>query len=84
MIVRATLPNPTLKLKPGQSAQVLLKIHKSIPSQYQQMHIRDGRGTASVFVQTDKNTFAPRVVVQTGIENFDSIEITVVFQQGRR
>lgn len=75
MIVRATLPNPTLRLKPGQSAQVLLQ-HSSresiaIPTD---AVIRGERGT-HVYVQTDANTFVPRVV-QTGIENFDSIEIT--------
>lgn len=83
MIVRATLPNPTLKLKPGQSAQVLLKHSQkhsiTIPTD---AVIRDGRGT-HVFVQTDKNTFAPRVV-QTGIENFVSIEITAGLSAGEK
>ncbi|MBP9925577.1 MAG: efflux RND transporter periplasmic adaptor subunit [Cyclobacteriaceae bacterium] len=83
MIVRATLPNPTLKLKPGQSAQVLLKYSQkqsiTIPTD---AVIRDGRGT-HVFVQTDHNTFAPRVV-QTGIENFDSVEITAGLTAGEK
>jgi len=81
MIVRATLPNPTLLLKPGQSAQIIIG-HSArqlitIPAN---AVIRAGRG-AHVFVQTDHNTFAPRVV-KTGIENFDSIEITEGLKTG--
>lgn len=83
MIVRATISNPTLQLKPGQSAQVLLKhsARQSITIPTDAV-IRDGRGT-HVFVQTDQNTFAPRTV-QAGIENFGSIEITSGLNVGEK
>ncbi|MDZ7647103.1 MAG: hypothetical protein U5K54_07925 [Cytophagales bacterium] len=83
MLVRATLPNPTLQVKPGQSAQVLLK-HSARQSITIPTHavIRDGRGT-HVFVETNHNTFTPRAV-KTGIENFDSIEITEGLTAGEK
>jgi Cu(I)/Ag(I) efflux system membrane fusion protein len=83
VLVRATLQNPTLQVKPGQSAQVLLKhsVRQSITIPTHAV-IRDGRGT-HVFVETDHNTFTPRSV-HTGIENFDSIEITEGLTAGEK
>jgi Cu(I)/Ag(I) efflux system membrane fusion protein len=74
MVMRATINNPSLALKPGQAAQVLLQ-HSArhalvIPVD---AVIRNEQGT-HVYIQTEQNTFEPRMV-KTGIENFQSVEI---------
>lgn len=74
MVMRATISNPSLSLKPGQAAQVLLQ-HSArhsvvIPAN---AVIRNEQST-HVYVQTEQNTFEPRMV-KTGIENFQSVEI---------
>jgi membrane fusion protein, copper/silver efflux system len=74
MVMRATISNPSLSLKPGQAAQVLLQ-HSARHSLVIPVDavIRNEMGT-HVYVQTEQNTFAPRMV-KTGIENFQSVEI---------
>jgi membrane fusion protein, copper/silver efflux system len=81
VIVRATLNNKTFDYKPGMQAKVILK-HSSkkslaIPTN---AVIRDGKGT-HVFVQTDQNTFEPRMV-KTGVENMTQVEITEGLTEG--
>jgi membrane fusion protein, copper/silver efflux system len=81
VIVRATLNNKTFDYKPGMQAKVILK-HSSkkslaIPAN---AVIRDGKGT-HVFVQTDQNTFEPRMV-KTGVENMTQVEITEGLTEG--
>lgn len=80
-ILRASLKNPGMKLIPGQQAQVYLT-HSSreaitLPPD---AVIHDSHGT-HVYIQTENNTFQPRVV-KTGIENFDGIEIISGVREG--
>ncbi len=74
MVMRATISNPSLSLKPGQAAQVLLQ-HSARHSLVIPVDavIRNEQGT-HVYIQTEQNTFEPRMVI-TGIENFQSVEI---------
>ncbi len=74
MVMRATISNPSLSLKPGQAAQVLLQ-HSARHSLVIPVDavIRNGMGT-HVYIQTGQNIFEPRIV-KTGIENFQSVEI---------
>lgn len=74
-ILRASLDNNDLKLKPGMQAQVLFA-HSSRKTLVIPVDavIRNGQGT-HVYVQTDKNTFQPRMV-KTGVEDFEQVEIT--------
>ncbi len=80
-ILRATLNNPTLQLKPGMQAQVFLKHSQKtslvLPTE---AVIHDQRGT-HVFVQSAVHTFVPRMV-KTGIENYNAIEITDGLKEG--
>jgi Cu(I)/Ag(I) efflux system membrane fusion protein len=74
-VIRATVQNTDLKLRPGMQAQVMFmhSARKALALPLDAL-IRDGMG-AHVYVQTDVNTFAPRMV-KTGIEEFDQVEIT--------
>jgi membrane fusion protein, copper/silver efflux system len=80
-VLRATLNNSTLQWKPGMQAQVFLKHSENtslaIPTD---AVIHDQRGT-HVYIQTADYTFAPRMV-KTGVENFDSVEITEGLKEG--
>lgn len=80
-ILRASVNNPNLKLKPGQQVQVYLthsaKAAIAVPVD---AVIRDGRG-AHLYVQAGRNTFRP-VMVKTGIESFDQVEITRGLNEG--
>ncbi len=80
-ILRATLNNQTLQWKPGMQAQVFLKHSQKtslvVPTD---AVIHDQRGT-HLFVQSADHTFVPRMV-KTGLENYDSIEITEGLKEG--
>ena len=80
-VLRATLNNPTSQWKPGMQAQVFLKhsenISLAIPTD---AVIHDQRGT-HVYIQTADNTFVPKMV-KTGVENFNSVEITEGLKEG--
>lgn len=80
-VLRASLNNPTAQWKPGMQAQVFLKHSEKsslvIPTD---AVIHDQRGT-HVYVQTANHTFEPRMV-KTGVENFDSVEITEGLKEG--
>lgn len=74
-IMRASLENGSLRYKPGQQVQVILT-HSSkeaiaIPTD---AVIRDGKGS-HIYRQAGNNTFRP-VMVKTGVESFDQVEIT--------
>lgn len=73
-LIRVSIPNPGNQLKPGMPAYVLLKSPQrhslTLPID---AVIRDGKG-ATVWIQTEKNTFKS-VMVQTGLESDDRIEI---------
>lgn len=80
-VLRATLNNTALQWKPGMQAQVFLKHSEKtslvVPSD---AVIHDQRGT-HVFVQSADYTFVPRMV-KTGLENYDSVEITEGLKEG--
>jgi len=73
-LIRVSIPNSNNQLKPGMSAYVVLKSpqRKSLTLPIDAV-IRDGKG-ATVWIQTRKNTFKS-VMVQTGLESDDRIEI---------
>jgi len=81
MVMRASVPNSNLAFKPGMQAQVFFthssKKALSLPVD---AVIRDGKGT-HVYVQRGRNTFRPQMV-RTGIEDFESVEITEGLVEG--
>jgi membrane fusion protein, copper/silver efflux system len=80
-VMRASLDNSKSSYKPGQQVQVYLthssKLAIAIPVD---AVIRDGNGT-HVYVQRGTNTFRP-LMVKTGVENFDMVEITEGLTEG--
>ncbi len=74
-LIRVSIPNAGNLLKPGMPAYVLLKSppHNTLTLPIDAV-IRDGKG-ATVWVQTTDKTFKS-VMVQTGLEIDDRIEIT--------
>jgi Cu(I)/Ag(I) efflux system membrane fusion protein len=80
-IMRASIDNPDLRLKPGQPVQIHVNHSArealSVPAD---AVIRDGSG-AHVYIQRGKNTFSPRVV-RTGLENFKAVEISEGLNEG--
>lgn len=81
VILRATLANPENRFKPGMQAQVVLthSARQTLAVPVDAV-IRSGKG-AHVYVRTANLTFAPRVV-QTGLENFNEVEITNGLREG--
>lgn len=80
-IMRASLENKSLRYRPGQQVQVILT-HSSkeaiaIPTD---AVIRDGKGS-HIYRQAGNNTFRP-VMVKTGVESFDQVEITEGINEG--
>lgn len=82
-IVRALVPNPSLKFKPGMQAQVLFthSTHQAMAIPADAI-IHDERGT-HVYLETSTNTFQPRRV-KTGLEDFEQVEIREGLQVGDR
>ncbi len=80
-IIRAVISNSNQQWRPGQAAQVLLQhsTKKALTVPFDAI-IRDERGT-HLYVQTEQNTFAPRMV-KTGIENSLAVEILDGLQAG--
>ncbi|MEN9298409.1 MAG: hypothetical protein RLZZ429_722 [Bacteroidota bacterium] len=80
-LIRITIPNSGKRLKPGMPAYVLLKSPKrqtlTLPID---AVIRDSKG-ATVWIQTKKNTFK-NIMVQTGLESNDLIEIKSGLKEG--
>jgi len=81
VIMRAVLPNADNRFKPGMQAQVLLthSTRRTLAVPVDAV-IRSGKG-GHLYVLTATNTFAPRVV-QTGIENFNEVEIVHGLKEG--
>lgn len=80
-VMRASLENRNLRYKPGQQVQVFLT-HSSkeaiaVPTD---AVIRDGKGS-HIYRQAGNNTFRP-VMVKTGVESFDQVEITEGISEG--
>ena len=80
-LIRVSIPNPRNQLKPGMPAYVILKSpkHKSLSLPIDAV-IRDGKG-ATVWVQSKKHTFKS-LMVQTGLESDDRIEIKSGLKEG--
>lgn len=80
-IMRASVENKNARFKPGQQVQVYLthssKEAISIPTD---AVIRTGKGT-HVYRLAGNNTFRP-VMVKTGVESFDQVEITAGISEG--
>ena len=80
-LIRVNIPNPGNQLKPGMPAYVILKNRQhnmlSLPID---AVIRDGKG-ATVWIQTDKNTFQSRMV-EVGMETGARIEIKSGLREG--
>jgi membrane fusion protein, copper/silver efflux system len=80
-LIRVAIPNPGDQLKPGMPAYVVLKspVRNSLTVPIDAV-IRDGKG-ATVWLQTKKNAFKS-VMVQTGLESGDRIEILSGLKEG--
>ncbi|MES2648120.1 MAG: efflux RND transporter periplasmic adaptor subunit [Bacteroidota bacterium] len=80
-LIRVSIPNTGNQLKPGMPAYVILKTPQrqtlSLPVD---AVIRDGKG-ATVWIQMADKTFKP-VMVQTGLESDDRIEIKSGINKG--
>jgi len=80
-LIRVSIPNPGNQLKPGMPAYVILKSPKqqslTLPID---AVIRDGKG-ATVWLQTGSNFFKS-VMVETGLETDDRIEIKSGLKEG--
>jgi Cu(I)/Ag(I) efflux system membrane fusion protein len=83
IIMRAEINNTNLLFKPGMQAQVYFshsgKKAITIPTD---AVIRNENGT-HVYVQTDVNTFEPRMI-KTGIEDFERVEVISGLQEGEQ
>ena len=79
--MRASVKNTNGKYKPGQQVQVFLT-HSSKQAITVPVDavIRDGKGS-HLYRQAGNNTFRP-VIVKTGIESFDQVEITEGISEG--
>lgn len=80
-LIRVTIPNIGNQLKPGMPAYVILKSPaKKVLSLPIDAVIRDGKGATS-WIKTSSNTFKS-VMVKTGIESADRIEIKYGLKEG--
>ena len=80
-LIRVNIPNPGNQLKPGMPAYVILKNRQhNMLSLPMDAVIRDGKG-ATVWIQTDKNTFQSRMV-EVGMETGARIEIKSGLREG--
>jgi len=82
MQMRGTISNPDNRWQPGQQVNVLLPINSkgNVMSLPVDAVIRDGKG-AHVWIEKARGKFEPRMV-RTGMENFDSVEITDGLKEG--
>lgn len=80
-LIRVSIPNPGNQLKPGMPAYVLLKspARKSLSLPIDAV-LRDGNG-ATVWIKTTNHSFKS-VMVQTGMESDDRIEIISGLKSG--
>jgi Cu(I)/Ag(I) efflux system membrane fusion protein len=80
-LIRVSIPNAGNQLKPGMPAYVILKSPQrtslTLPVD---AVIRDGKG-ATVWIKTSASTFK-NVMVQTGLESYDRIEIKSGLKEG--
>jgi len=80
-IMRAEVDNPQTKLKPGMQAQVYIsRSTRKVLTVPVDAVIRDQYGS-HLYLQSGRNTFKP-VMVKTGAEDFNRIEITDGLKEG--
>ncbi|GEP97723.1 efflux RND transporter periplasmic adaptor subunit [Chitinophaga cymbidii] len=80
--VRGSIPNPDNRWQPGMQANILLPVKSkgNVLSLPVDAVIRDGKG-AHVWIEKERGKFVPRMV-KTGMEDFDSVEITEGLKEG--
>ena len=80
-LIRVTIPNTDMKLKPGMPAYVIINntTHNALTLPIDAV-LRDGKG-ATIWVRTNHNTFVSRMV-ETGLETGDRIEIVSGLKPG--
>ena len=80
--VRGTIGNPGNRWQPGMQANILLPVQSKgdVLSLPVDAVIRDGKGT-HVWIEKGAGKFEPRRV-ETGMENFDAVEITRGLEAG--
>jgi Cu(I)/Ag(I) efflux system membrane fusion protein len=80
-LIRVSIPNPGNRLRPGMPAYVFLEspTRQTLTLPVDAV-IRDGKG-AAVWIETASNTFK-NVMVQTGMESDDRIEIKAGLKEG--
>lgn len=82
MQIRGAIPNPGNRWQPGLQANILLPVKSkgNVLSLPVDAVIRDGKGT-HVWIEKARGKFEPRMV-ETGMENFDAVEITKGLKEG--
>lgn len=80
--VRGTIANPNNQWQPGQQVNILVPVKAKTDALTLPVDavIRDGKGR-HVWIETAKGKYEPRKVT-TGMENFESVEITEGLQPG--
>jgi membrane fusion protein, copper/silver efflux system len=80
--VRGTIPNPDNQWQPGQQVNILIPARAKTNALTLPVDavIRDGKGR-HVWLETAKGKYEPRKIT-TGMENFESVEITEGLQPG--
>ena len=80
-LIRVSVPNPANQLKPGMPAYVVLKNRQRNTLTLPADAVIRGEKHSIVWVEIDKNTFKS-VMVETGLENDDRIEIKSGLKEG--
>jgi Cu(I)/Ag(I) efflux system membrane fusion protein len=80
-LIRVSITNPGKQLKPGMSAYVVLKNRQRNSLTLPVDAVIRGEKMSMVWVQIDKNTFKS-VMVETGLESGDHIEIRSGLKEG--
>lgn len=82
MQIRGVVANPDNRWQPGLQANIFLPVKSSDAALSLPVNavIRDGKG-AHVWIETARGKFEPRKV-ETGMENFDVVEITEGLEDG--
>lgn len=80
--VRGTIPNPGNQWQPGQQVNLLVPVKAKTDALTLPVDavIRNGKGR-HVWIETARGKYEPRRVI-TGMENFESVEITEGLQEG--
>jgi Cu(I)/Ag(I) efflux system membrane fusion protein len=80
-LVRVSIPNPGNQLKPGMPAYVVLKNRQRNSLTLPIDAVMRNEKMSTIWIQVDKNTFK-NVMVETGLESGDRIEIRSGLKEG--